>query len=136
MIKVEAAYGQFYSSILNINLATFNEPTTKALVLRIGLYSGAAIAVNSNDRLDYFGRTVNIAARIQGQGEGGDIILSKRVLAQPESATLLTSADVELEEFSAELKGIDAAVELVRVRLTEGLVVEELASEGFLIDKN
>lgn len=105
------------------NLAAFNKTATEALVLRIGLYSGAAIAVNSNDRLDYFGRTVNIAARIQGQGEGGDIVLSKRVLAQPESAALLASAGIELEEFSAELKGIDASVELVRVRLTEGLVV-------------
>ncbi|AIY04064.1 adenylate/guanylate cyclase [Planococcus sp. PAMC 21323] len=111
------------------NLAVFNETATEALVLRIGLYSGAAIAVNSNDRLDYFGRTVNIAARIQGQGEGGDIVLSKRVLAQPESAMLLASAGIELEEFSAELKGIDAAVELVRVRLAKGLVVEELASQ-------
>ncbi|WP_238323377.1 adenylate/guanylate cyclase domain-containing protein [Planococcus antarcticus] len=111
------------------NLATFNETATETLVLRIGLYSGAAIAVNSNDRLDYFGRTVNIAARIQGQGEGGDIVISKNVLTLPESVELLTSANVELEEFSAELKGIDAAVELVRVRLVEGLVVEELASQ-------
>ncbi|WP_237150195.1 adenylate/guanylate cyclase domain-containing protein [Planococcus kocurii] len=107
------------------NLAVFNKTAKENLVLRLGLYSGAAIAVNSNDRLDYFGRTVNIAARIQGQGEGGDIVLSKDVLALPESVELLNSADVQLEEFSAELKGIDVAVELVRVRLAENLVVEE-----------
>ncbi|MDJ0333474.1 adenylate/guanylate cyclase domain-containing protein [Planococcus sp. S3-L1] len=107
------------------NLAVFNKTAKEDLVLRIGLYSGAAIAVNSNDRLDYFGRTVNIAARIQGQGEGGDIVLSKDVLALPESVELLNSADVQLEEFSAKLKGIDAAVELIRVRLAEGFVMEE-----------
>ncbi|WP_245830224.1 adenylate/guanylate cyclase domain-containing protein [Planococcus faecalis] len=107
------------------NLAVFNKTAKENLVLRLGLYSGAAIAVNSNDRLDYFGRTVNIAARIQAQGEGGDIVLSKDVLALPESVELLNSADVQLEEFSAELKGIDVAVELVRVRLAERFVMEE-----------
>ncbi|WP_262499783.1 adenylate/guanylate cyclase domain-containing protein [Planococcus sp. ANT_H30] len=107
------------------NLAVFNKTAKENLVLRLGLYSGAAIAVNSNERLDYFGRTVNIAARIQGQGKGGDIVLSKDVLALPESVELLNSADVQLEEFSAELKGINVAVELVRVRLAENLVVEE-----------
>lgn len=109
------------------NLEEFNRTTKEDLVLRLGLYSGPAIAVNSNDRLDYFGRTVNIAARIQGQGEGNDVIISRDVLAQPISAELLSSADVELEEFSAVLKGINGAVELVRIRLREESAVEEQA---------
>ncbi|MDQ0430646.1 class 3 adenylate cyclase [Planomicrobium stackebrandtii] len=109
------------------NLAEFNRTANEELVLRIGLYSGPAIAVNSNDRLDYFGRTVNIAARIQGQGEGGDVIISRGVLAQPMSAGLLSSADVGLEEFSAVLKGIDGTVDLVRIRLKENLVIEKHA---------
>src|SRR5690606_26358325 len=89
------------------NLAAFNDTANEDLVLRLGLYSGAAIAVNSNDRLDYFGRTVNLAARIQGQGEGNDIVISREVPAQPMSAELLSTAGVELKEFSAVLKGID-----------------------------
>lgn len=109
------------------NLAAFNRTANRDLVLRLGLYSGAAIAVNSNDRLDYFGRTVNIAARIQGQGNGNDVVISREVLAQPMSAEVLASADVELEEFSALLKGIDGAVELVRICLREELGIEEQA---------
>lgn len=109
------------------NLEAFNQTAKEEIVLRIGLYSGAAIAVNSNDRLDYFGRTVNIAARIQGQGEGGDIVISRDVLAQPMSASLLTAGDLELEEFSTVLKGIDGAVDLVRVRLRENFGVVEQA---------
>ncbi|WP_142827613.1 adenylate/guanylate cyclase domain-containing protein [Planococcus soli] len=109
------------------NLAEFNRTANEDLVLRIGLYSGPAIAVNSNDRLDYFGRTVNIAARIQGQGEGGDVIISRGVLAQPMSAGLLTDVELELEEFGAVLKGIDGAVDLVRIRLRENLVIEKNA---------
>lgn len=107
------------------NLAEFNRTANKDFVLRIGLYSGAAIAVNSNDRLDYFGRTVNIAARIEGQGNGNDVIISRDVLAQQMSAQLLTGAEVELEEFSAVLKGIAGTVELVRIRLKEDVVIVE-----------
>ena len=35
-----------------------------------------AIAVTLNDRLDYFGSTVNMAARLQGQSAGDDIVFS------------------------------------------------------------
>jgi len=38
-----------------------------AILVKIGLYSGACIAVTLNDRLDYFGSTVNLAARLQGR---------------------------------------------------------------------
>jgi class 3 adenylate cyclase len=34
------------------------------VILKIGVHKGAAIAVTLNDRLDYFGQTVNIAARV------------------------------------------------------------------------
>ena len=39
--------------------------------------------VNLNDRLDYFGSTVNMAARLQGQSEGGDIVSQPRRADDP-----------------------------------------------------
>src|SRR6266480_3302223 len=36
------------------------------LLLKIGIHEGPCLAVSLNDRQDYFGRTVNIAARVQG----------------------------------------------------------------------
>ncbi|TWT04490.1 adenylate/guanylate cyclase domain-containing protein [Planococcus sp. CPCC 101016] len=109
------------------NLQAFNDTANEELVLRLGVYSGAAIAVNSNDRLDYFGRTVNIAARIEGQGEGNDVVISRELLAHTSSVELLSAADVELEEFSAVLKGIEGAVDLVRIRLKENVLIEKHA---------
>ena len=46
------------------------------IVIKIGIHFGHAIAVNSNGVLDYFGRNVNIAARVQSLSKGGDIVLS------------------------------------------------------------
>src|SRR5438477_2327272 len=37
------------------------------LVLKLGVHVGPSVVVNLNDRLDYFGSTVNMAARLQGQ---------------------------------------------------------------------
>ncbi|MEO6207600.1 MAG: DUF5939 domain-containing protein, partial [Candidatus Limnocylindrales bacterium] len=40
-------------------------PVHGDLVLKVGVHHGAAISVTLNDRVDYFGQTVNIAARVQ-----------------------------------------------------------------------
>ena len=100
-------------------LGAFNEQTNDTLLLRLGLFSGPAIAVNSNDRLDYFGRTVNLAARVQGQGDAGEVIISAALLEQPDVAALLASPLLSIEPFSAELKGIEGEQALVRLRLRE-----------------
>ena len=47
------------------------------LLLKIGIHTGPCLAVMLNDRLDYFGQTVNIAARIQGLAVSDAIFASK-----------------------------------------------------------
>lgn len=44
--------------------------------LRISINVGPCIAVNLNSNIDYFGGTVNIAAKLQACAEGGDIAMS------------------------------------------------------------
>jgi class 3 adenylate cyclase len=76
------------------------------------------IAVNANDLLDYFGRTVNMAARIQNQSVGDDLVLSQQgfedLLRNSESETLL--AQYSTDYFEASLQGIDGAFRLVRLK--------------------
>ncbi|MDE4085028.1 DUF5939 domain-containing protein [Planococcus maritimus] len=105
-------------------LGAFNEQTNDTLLLRLGLFSGPAIAVNSNDRLDYFGRTVNLAARVQGQGDAGEVILSQELLEQPDVAALLDTQRLSIEPFTAELKGITGEQALVRLRMQEMAHIE------------
>jgi class 3 adenylate cyclase len=61
-------------------IAVFNrDRADRELVLKIGLHKGAAIAVTLNDRLDYFGQTVNIAARVQNLADADEIYVSDEV---------------------------------------------------------
>ncbi|MDQ3874459.1 MAG: DUF5939 domain-containing protein, partial [Actinomycetota bacterium] len=56
----------------------------RPLLLKAGVHSGPCIAVNQNGRLDYFGSTVNLAARLVALSTGSDVVVSDAVLADPE----------------------------------------------------
>ena len=62
-----------------------------ALILKVGVHSGPCLSVTQNDLLDYFGTTVNMAARIAGLSKGGDIIVSKAMLEDDEVRDALVS---------------------------------------------
>ncbi|HEX5318036.1 MAG TPA: adenylate/guanylate cyclase domain-containing protein [Stellaceae bacterium] len=83
------------------------------LVVKLGLHCGPCIAVTLNDRLDYFGRTVNLAARLQGESQGGDIVVSAAMAAEAGIAELLDPLGAEGER--AWIKGFGEPVPLRRV---------------------
>jgi class 3 adenylate cyclase len=83
------------------------------LVLKVGVHAGPSVVVNLNDRLDYFGSTVNMAARLQGQSIGGDIVLSHAVADDPEVRDVLQSTTQQRE--AVPLKGFAEPVEFVRL---------------------
>ncbi|MDP1840495.1 MAG: adenylate/guanylate cyclase domain-containing protein, partial [Reyranella sp.] len=84
------------------------------LVLKLGVHMGPSVVVTLNDRLDYFGSTVNMAARLQGQSTGGDVVLSRAVADDPAVQSVL--ADVSRSEESVVLKGFEQSVGFVRLR--------------------
>jgi class 3 adenylate cyclase len=63
----------------------------RPLALKAGLHCGPCLAINQNDRLDYFGTTVNLTARLCGLCTGTDMILSATVRADPEVAAHLAA---------------------------------------------
>ncbi len=88
------------------------------LRLKLGLHTGPAIAVTLNDRLDYFGTTVNIASRLEGQAQGDDLVVSAEIMRDPGVQRVLNEAQVSIEEFSTPLKGfVDEEFHLYRIRL-------------------
>ena len=87
------------------------------LTLKGGIHTGPCIAVTLNDRLDYFGTTVNLAARLEGLSTGEDVIISRALYDDPEVRTLFDSEDLTANVFEIELKGFeDERFELLRVR--------------------
>jgi adenylate cyclase len=86
------------------------------LVLKAGLHHGPVIAVNANERLDYFGRTVNIAARLGAESGGGEVILMREAFEEPVVRAALEGWLLHMERFNARLRGIESEQELVRLR--------------------
>jgi class 3 adenylate cyclase len=64
--------------------------------------------------LDYFGATVNIAARLEHQCRGGEVVVSEAVAKDLETGAVL--ADKMLLEETAMLRGISSPVRFVRVQ--------------------
>jgi adenylate cyclase len=93
-----------------------DEEIDPPLVLKIGVHAGPAIAMTANGRLDYFGRTVNVAARLGGQSRGGDVVMLRDVF----EATALALRDrLTVEPFTTELRGLEGERELVRVAIRD-----------------
>jgi class 3 adenylate cyclase len=93
------------------------------LTLKAGLHAGPCIAVTLNDRLDYFGSTVNLAARLEGQSTGGDVVISASVYSDPGVRELLDDASSELvaTRFEMPLKGFaEERFELWRIARSAG----------------
>jgi class 3 adenylate cyclase len=84
-----------------------------AVIVKLGLHCGPCIAVTLNDRLDYFGRTVNLAARLQGESRGGDIVLSEAMLAEPGMPEALAGLHPTAE--TARVKDFSQPITLRRV---------------------
>ncbi len=87
------------------------------LTLKAGIHTGPCIAVTLNERLDYFGTTVNLAARLEGLSTGKDIIISRALYDDPEVRSLVNSEGLTASPFEIELKGFESErFELLRVR--------------------
>ena len=81
---------------------------TPPFELKVGIHTGPCVAVTLNDRLDYFGSTVNIASRLEGlSGARGGIVISPAVHDDPEVVEWLASGAAVAAPFETELKGFE-----------------------------
>src|SRR5882757_3024991 len=80
------------------------------LELKIGLHAGPCIAVDLNERLDYFGQTVNIAARVQAIAESRQIVCTDPVRDAPGAAEVIEGLSLVGTRELAALKGVAGQV--------------------------
>jgi len=119
---IMAAFGDGADAVtaairLQTGVADFNRGRDDGgIVLKIGLHQGSCIAVTADGKLDYFGSMVNLAARLQGESRGGDIVLSTALVDSAEPRALLPQArGIEMTRASGSLRGFDRPVPYWRV---------------------
>ncbi len=86
--------------------------------LRISINSGPCIAVNLNSSIDYFGRTVNLAAKLQALVEAGQIVFPRTMLSAPGIQAFIDEQKATLEPLELQNKALDAPVPVYRWTVT------------------
>jgi len=98
---------------------TVPSSSLRPLSLKAAIHCGPCLAINQNERLDYFGTTVNLTARLCGLGTGSDLILSHVSRQDHEVAAHLAdpSAGLEVTPEKTSLKGFgETSFEIWRIR--------------------
>jgi len=115
MASFNTPEGAVRAAVLMLNaIETFNkEHGDQALILKIGVHHGASIAVTLNERLDYFGQTVNIAARVQGLAGSEEIYITEDVYDAPGVKEVLSGYAVTPE--FATLKGVSEKMRVYKI---------------------
>jgi class 3 adenylate cyclase len=85
------------------------------LILKIGIHEGPCLAVNLNDRQDYFGQTVNIASRVQNLANSYAIFATEPVVENPASAEILSKAGLMPVPQQVQLKGVTEKVKIYEI---------------------
>lgn len=115
---VNAHRGAVVKTIGDAVMATFGDPadavrasrkihdafhphrTDTVIRLRISLNTGPCIAVRLNANADFFGGTVNVAAKLQALAEGYQIAMSDATYRAPGVAAYLAEQGAELEQLA------------------------------------
>lgn len=95
-------------------LEGFNRTAPAELILKIGIHRGHSMAVTLNDRIDYFGQSVNTASRVQGLAGANEIVLTDDVYTAPGVPEVLDAYVVAPED--GDLKGVEEKFTIHRAR--------------------
>jgi adenylate cyclase len=93
------AFAAAEAMFAGIAAANRRSPERRQLVLKAGLHAGPCLAVNANDRLDYFGTTVNLAARLVDFSRGGELAVTDEVFSRAEVRARLGHRQAEANQF-------------------------------------
>jgi class 3 adenylate cyclase len=88
------------------------------LRLKVGVHTGPCLAIEANGSTDYFGRTVNVAARVESLARPDELVVSWAVLADEGAAAAIDAAVVagaSLERDRRQVKGVADEVDVVRL---------------------
>jgi class 3 adenylate cyclase len=91
------------------------EHKSEDLALKIGIHEGPCLAVSLNDRQDYFGQTVNVAARVQSRADSRAILATGSVIDDKRTTGLLATAGLQPLSGRYALRGIAEELTLYEI---------------------
>ena len=94
-------------------LNEFNHTISQELILKVGIHRGHSMAVTVNERIDYFGQNVNIAARVQGLADANEVYLTAEVYNSVGVSDALKAHHVVPDEVL--VKGISEKLHVYRI---------------------
>lgn len=106
--RAVAAALRMREAMLQLN----TEQGSDDLLLKIGIHEGPCLAVNLNDRQDYFGQTVNIASRVQGLADPNVILTTEAIVGDAQVSKLLRDSGITSVSRMEELHGIQREVRI------------------------
>ena len=86
--------------------ADLGRRTGTAFAVRVGVHEGPCYVVRANDRVDLFGTTVNIAARLEGQAAAGQVVMLGELLDDDETRAVLAAHRPTVQRSRSELRGL------------------------------
>jgi adenylate cyclase len=89
--------------------------------LKVGLHVGPVLAVHTDAAgIDYFGGTVNTAARAQGVAGSGEVVWTPAIDADPRVATIVEATGLPTVYVERQLKGLKGEMRLTKLGTLSG----------------
>ncbi len=116
--SVMAVFSQPHNAIqacldVQAQLKLFNQQNKTDLVVKMGLNMGNCIAVNIDNKMDYFGNIINETARLASLSNGNDLVISRSLFTEESVKDLLAGSNFVQEQQT--IKGIPGQVVFYRV---------------------
>jgi class 3 adenylate cyclase len=95
-----------------------DHPAAPPLTIKVGVHAGPCVIVRANESNDYFGQTVNLAARLQSKAGPSEVVASASIWqAAADAVAVPVQASPSV---AVQLKGVVEPVSVVTLTLPRG----------------
>ena len=94
------------------------KPENERIEVKIGVHTGPALIVTLNNKLDYFGSTINMAARIQAAARPNEVVISEELYNDKEIRHSILSVTKTVKRQHTAFKGLDGEYNVYHIPLS------------------
>lgn len=105
-------------AVQEMNYQLLKRSRTVPLILKASLHAGPCLAVNANNRLDFFGTTINLASRMVSCCQGGDLVVSDEIFGRPEMTDFLKKRQLSAQPSDIRFRGFNNPRRVWRIELS------------------